>query len=223
MRNLLLIALLFAGGIFVSNAQTNTTPQTETTSNAIEMEWGVKGGLTISNLVDSDVYGGDSKVGWNAGIFYEIPITGSFSIQPEVIYSVEGSKNSYQTPYGGDANAFTTIENDITFHYINVPIYAKYYIIEGFSVYLGPQISFLVNNENDMTITYPLIPRPAVINMKEKLNSTNNINFAGSVGLGYKFDFNVIVNATYNYGFTNVISKDDGKNSVFNFTLGYEF
>ena len=210
MRNLTLAVLFFASSVFVAKAQG-------------DMSFGVKAGVNISGLVDSDIYGDETKAGWTAGLVIEVPITDKFSIQPEVLYSLQGAKSEYSLPYGINANASKTIETDITLQYVNVPVYAKYYIFDEFSVFLGPQFTFLVDNEIEITETIPLIPRPSVFKTKDKLNNSKNFGIDASVGLGYKFDFGVFVQGVYNYGFYKIVSYDDAKNSIVQFSLGYEF
>ena len=39
---------------------------------------------------------------------------------------------------------------------------------------------------------------------------------------GYEFN-NVVIDARYNFGVTNIADGGDAKNSVFQFTLGYKF
>ncbi|WP_196894885.1 porin family protein [Aureivirga marina] len=211
MRNLLLVILLFFAGFFAINAQKK------------EMSWGVKGGVTITDLVNSDIYGGETKVGWTAGLVYEIHLTDRFSIQPEVLYSRQGAKSNYTTPYGGDENVMNEIYTNITLHYINIPVYAKYYIVDGFNVFLGPQFAILADNEIETKETIPLIPNPQVIRERDKLNRSKSFGIDGSVGLGYHFDFDVFVQAVYSYGFYKIVAEDDMKNSVLQFSVGYKF
>lgn len=63
--------------------------------------FGVKGGMNISTI--SEVYDNGwmysdqkAKIGFNAGVFANIPISEKFSLQPEILYSRAGCKNRNQ-------------------------------------------------------------------------------------------------------------------------------
>ena len=50
----------------------------------------------------------------------------------------------------------------------------------------------------------------------------NSVDFSIPVGVSYEFN-NVVLDARYNWGLTNVAKNADNKNSVFQFTVGYKF
>lgn len=49
-----------------------------------------------------------------------------------------------------------------------------------------------------------------------------SFDFSIPVGLSYEYS-NVVFDARYNFGVTNIADGGDSKNSVFQFTLGYKF
>ncbi|WP_046757089.1 porin family protein [Kordia jejudonensis] len=108
------------------------------TINAQNVKYGVKAGLNFSNLeikLSDDFEEDDSedingKTGFYFGGFVDISISEKFSIQPELLFSIEGGE-------------------DTGINFVNVPIMAKYYITSGLSLQAGPQIGFLVSAEDD--------------------------------------------------------------------------
>src|ERR1700743_701874 len=81
-------ALLLAGTVFGQEQQTSTESNLKT-------KFGIKGSFSLTTLYSSDVSTNHMKPGFDAGIFVKMPVTRGFSIQPEVLYSLQGSKNSY--------------------------------------------------------------------------------------------------------------------------------
>ena len=55
-------------------------------------KFGIKGGLNLTNLSSDNFTDNHLKPGFNVGIFSKIPVTTGFSIQPELLYSLKGSK-----------------------------------------------------------------------------------------------------------------------------------
>jgi len=94
-----------------------------------EIKFGVKGGVNFTNF-DSDGADSDGKTGFYAGGLVDLPVSGNFHIQPEVLYSSEGA-------------------DDASLDYIRIPVMAKYYIMEGLSFQAGPEIAFKVGSEDE--------------------------------------------------------------------------
>ncbi|MFK7746865.1 MAG: porin family protein [Kordia sp.] len=108
------------------------------TANAQDIKYGAKAGLNFSNLefdISSDFEEDDAedvngKTGFYIGGFVDISVSEKFSIQPELLYSIEGAE-------------------DAGISFINIPVMAKYYVASGLSLQVGPQIGFLVDAEDD--------------------------------------------------------------------------
>ncbi len=97
---------------------------------------GVKGGVNLAKLGGSDAGSLETKAGLVAGGFVEFMIGNMFAIQPEVLYSQKGAKESV----GGD-------ELKLKIDYVEVPVLLKINIpIEGSNVhpnvYAGPAVAF---------------------------------------------------------------------------------
>ncbi len=105
------------------------------------MSFGVKGGLNVSSITNADQDGVNSKslIGFHVGFFGEFMISDKFAIQPELLYSAQGVKLDFDGDNG-----------DLKLDYINIPVMAKYYVADAFSLELGPQIGFLVSAKENL-------------------------------------------------------------------------
>ncbi len=125
MKKILLLAAL---GIFSFN-----TVQSQ------EIGFGIKGGLNLSNLSikQDDVSKPDSRTSFHIGGLVEIPISGKFSIQPELLFSMQGAQEEESETYMGQTYSSKTT---LKLNYINLPIMAKYYVVDGLALEVGPSI-----------------------------------------------------------------------------------
>jgi hypothetical protein len=173
-----------------------------------DMAFGVKGGLNISTITNADVDGVNTKslVGFHVGFFGEFMISNKFAIQPEVLYSAQGTELEFEG-----------ISGDLKLDYITIPVMAKYYVADAFSLELGPQIGFLVSAKAKSDGESE--------DVKDELKSTDvSLNF----GLGYDITQNFMIGARYSLGLTRlqdelIPGEDESKNSVFQISVGYKF
>jgi hypothetical protein len=173
-----------------------------------DMSFGVKGGLNISSITNAEEDGVNSKslVGFHIGFFGEFMISDQFAIQPELLYSTQGVKLEFD----GE-------EGDLKVDYINVPVMAKYYLADAFSLELGPQIGFLVSSKVESG------------GLSEDVkDETKPIDVSLGFGANYNFAEKFMLGARYNLGLTRLQEELfpgelESKNSVFQISLGYRF
>ena len=177
-------------------------------TNAQETRFGVKGGLNISTVVGGDVENTKSLVGFHVGGFAEIHVVERFFIQPELLFSTQGTK--VDGPFGTDG--------DIKLNYLNIPVLAKYYIVDKkFSVEAGPQLGVLLSakaEDNDIK------------------DFTRSVDFGFNIGVGYNFTDNLSLGLRYTIGLSplsdeDIDNEDDyydsAKNSNLALSLAYKF
>lgn len=180
--------------------------------NAQEISYGLKAGLNYSNWKFS--YDGtdfDSRLAFHVGAVVEFGLSEKFAIQPELLYSSVGAQQEYGSP--------TSRVSDDTLiyslNYISIPVIAKYFVAEGFSLEAGPQLGVLLSAKaklGDESEDY-----------KDEFNSTD---FGAAIGAGYKLENGIFFGARYVLGLSNILkdSGDEwGKNNVFQFSAGYKF
>lgn len=171
-------------------------------ANAQEIKVGAKAGVNFAKIT-GDVTNVESLTGFHIGAMAEIGITEAFAVQPELLYSTQGAKAKE-----GDG--------EYNFNYITVPVTAKYYVIEGLSLELGPQIGFLASAKVKSS--------EGSTDIKKNIKS---IDFGLNFGAGYRLDNGLSFSARYNVGMSNINdrsgNKDNIKNGVFQLSVGYFF
>lgn len=183
-----------------------------------EVKFGPKAGVNFANLSNLD--DSEMKIGFHVGAVAEIKFNDKFSIQPELLYSAQGAKSSYS--FLGQ-----NIENTLSLDYINIPIMAKYYIVDGFSVEAGPQVGFLTKAELEGTFGN----LTGTTDIKDNVKS---VDFGVNFGLAYDLPNGFFVNARYNLGLAKLGDSEnspnnvssllkDSKNSVIQVGVGYKF
>lgn len=215
MKKLLLIAMVAFG--FAANAQ--------------EVHFGAKGGLNLSSLdykiqnpQDGKSTGLDSRFNFHLGLMAEIVISDKFSVQPELLYSRQGGVKDFSGEALGSAFKF---DNTFALDYLSLPIMAKYYVAEGFSLEAGPQIGFLLSSklksEGEATIAGKTTSKDSSKDFKEFMSS---VDFGLGFGAGYKLENGLNFGVRYNLGLTDVFKENKGdaiKNGVFQLSVGYFF
>src|SRR5690606_26080746 len=135
-----------------------------------------------------------------------IPISTNFSFEPALEYSQKGALWTS----GG-----TDVKSKIS--YLDIPLMAKFNLSQGFGIFLGPQVSFFLDQETEIES-----------GSGSTTVSGDNDDFAkslagGKVGASYNFG-SVALNASYATDFQN-LNKDNGgsdlKNQTFNIGLAF--
>ena len=159
-----------------------------------QFAFGIKGGANISNVNGSDVSGTNSLVGFNAGVYLKLPVTKHLSIQPEVVYSGQGFKET--------TSGVTTTQHD---NYINIPVLLKYHVA-GVFIETGPQAGILASAKVSQQ----------GVSVDDKA-SFNSADFSWVFGAGVKIPMTPIsLDARYDLGLSNIINN--GSNNTDNST-----
>lgn len=169
---------------------------------------GVKGGLNFAKQDVEDI-SAKNRTGFHGGAFALIKLT-KIGIQPEIIYSQQGSKFTYD---GQDLES--------NFSYVNIPVMLKLYLIAGLNLQAGPQFGFLTSAKAD---DYDEATKQLVKdqNVKEFYKKSD---VSLGLGAGWDLPFGLTVDARYNLGLSKI--EDDAtqaatKNQVFQISLGYK-
>lgn len=172
--------------------------------------FGVKGGVNFSTVTGDDFDSPDARTSFHVGALAEFPILNHFSLQVEGIYSSQGFESEF-SGFGGGANDNIEYQLD----YINVPVLAKIYLLDGFSVEAGPQFGFKINEEIDTDPNN----NPGDFN----LDRAADYDFSLVGGVTFKSQSGLFIYGRYNYGLTDIIEDVDVKNAVLQLGLGFEF
>lgn len=151
------------------------------------------------------------------GVYAEIPVSETFSIQPELLYSRQGGTQDGSLVFQeGNFN----YESTFNLSYLTVPIMAKFYVAKGLSLEAGPQIGFLLKSEVDIEVNNALFASSTTEDVKD---FTKSNDFAFNIGAGYQLNSGLNFNLRYNIGLTDAYEDIDAKNSVFQVGVGYTF
>lgn len=187
-----LLVLIAAGSAMFASAQ---------------IQFGVKAAYNLANITFSPSQPGvSSKSDFSAGILASIPLLASCSLQPEIMYSGQGTSFS---------DSFAT--GKLNYGYLNVPVLFKYQHSSGLFVETGPQVGFLLSAKET-----------ADGQSADTKSNTQSTDFSWVFGLGFKLPLGLGIDARYNLGLTNVAKGDVGsigtaKNGVFQFGAFFMF
>lgn len=174
--------------------------------------YGVKAGLNLSKFSgnSNDPFSGyDGKVGFHLGGIIEFSLTEMFSLQPELLYSYQGT----------DINSG---ERVIRINHLQLPILGKYYIVDGLSAEAGPVLGYLISAKYNANFTSE--------GGRETRDITDNfksVDVAFAFGASYTLISDLFFGLRYNFGISDI--NDDGLKSsktssnVFQVSAGYFF
>lgn len=175
------------------------------TSAFAQLDWGVKGGLNVSGIRDTDY---DAKPSIYVGGFVEAPFNYFMNFKVELVYSRQGGYDKY--------NGVKTWRR---LNYLNIPVIAQINLIGNLSLETGPQFGFMLNGKDK--IKYDGHTSKHSIDSDDR----KTFDFSWAMGLNYKLTQRIDIAARYNLGLTKVMKHTGNKpkNSVFQIGAGYHF
>ncbi|WP_312393562.1 porin family protein [Chryseobacterium sp.] len=210
-------------GLAVTASSLAFAQQTPTTSTN-PVTFGIKGGMNVSSLSQgADLDDSKSKIGFNAGVFANIPVATNFSIQPEVLYNDLGSKVVYKNniPVVGEYKR----EYSRNLGYVAVPVMFQYNVIPNLYLEAGPEFGFLVSAKDKFKSSTNGDANGSTTSDLNK-DDFQTFNFGIGIGAGYYFTDNLGITARYTAGVTDIYKNNSGdavRNNVFQVGLAFKF
>ncbi len=198
--------IIAAGVIFFSTALANAQNEADNTADKA-ISFGVKGGVNFATVTGDDIDSPDSRTSFHVGALAEFPISDMFSIQAEALYSGKGFDFEFEGTDGDNA--------ELQLDYIDVPVLAKIYVTEGLSFEVGPQLSFLVNEEVDLN--------PNSDDGDFVLDEAESFDFGVAGGVSFITNMGLFATGRYTLGLSDVYQDADIHHSVFQLGVGYKF
>lgn len=175
------------------------------------IKFGAKAGASLTSITGKDVDGNAYKFGFHGGLMANFAFNDMVSIQPEVLYSMKGTKDKSNS------------DNRINTSYIDVPVMVKVATgATGLFFEAGPQVGFLAS------ANYKLGGLSADVK-----DAFNKVDFGYAAGLGFQAASGPLIGLRYNGGFTNVgknyssngisVTSGEAKNSAFQLYVGFLF
>jgi len=169
-----------------------------------QVSGGVRLGINVANQkaeFDGDTETGDAKVGALAGFYLTANVAEKLAIQPELLFSVMGSKDN-------------ELDVNLPFNYISLPVLLRINVSENVNLHAGPQLGFLLSakvTDGDNSVS-----------IKEGFKGTD---VGAAFGLGFDVGkFNA--GARYYLGLSNIAedaqSDESFKNNAFQIFIGYK-
>ena len=184
------------------------------TTHAQNVQFGVKAGLGFSELMTSGspktIVEGNTQTmryypitTFTGGAFASVLFGKKWSLQPEVVYSLQGATGRPEQDY------YVTATEDYRLSYLNVPVLVKYKLPLAFFVETGPQLGLLLSGKVNET----LVGSTSTVHydIKSQLKSTD---LSWAFGLGYCSPFNIGFDVRYNLGLENVNQATSGSSSA---------
>ena len=164
-----------------------------------------KVGLNFADLTNMNT---TPRVGVVLGAEAEYQLTDIVSVSAGALYSVQGArvKNITLPAIPNNVNFRKATAN---FNYLNFPFLANVYVMENLNVSLGlqPSICIASGYENGPW---------------EYKDAAKTLELSIPIGVSYTTG-NLVFDGRYNFGITRATTLLDSKNSVFQFTVGYNF
>ena len=171
---------------------------------AQNVDFGLKGGLNLatwSNNNSSVAY--QNRVGFNAGLLARVHAGPNIAIQPEVVYSSQGTKYTLGNQ-----------EHNLQMNYINIPVMVQAKVGGGLYAQAGPQLGLLVGVKDQVGGV-----ETGFFSSEDFKKSDVAIGF----GVGYAGISPIGFDARYNLGLTNINAgaSNNIKNNVLQLGLTY--
>lgn len=201
---------LIAGTFMLLAAGTMSAQEEASNTRDMSPSFGVKGGVNFATVTsgNDDFNSPDSRTSFHVGAVGEFPLADIFSLQVEALYSGQGFEIQ-------DETLLNDQKVEYQLDYINIPVLAKVYLFEGFSLEAGPQFSFVVNEEIDS--------RPLDDAGDTNIDEAESFDFGVAAGVTFQTNMGLFASGRYNLGLTDIYNDANIQNSVFQISLGYKF
>lgn len=219
--------LLMAAVVMMTALSINAQGRFEPGTFSLQPRVGLTGAL-ITNMPSIRMPGigrieHDATGGFFAGVDAAYQVNNWFEVAAGINWAQAGS-GWKDTDFNVDGVSMKVRDLKIKTSYINVPVTANIYIIEGFALKTGVQFGYLMsaNLKGDIITD----------GMTETLDESckddfNKFDLSIPVGLSYEFDNHIVLDARYNIGLTKVNKETDpdykdGRSNSFVLTVGYK-
>jgi len=197
MKKLLIISILALSAALSASAQNR---------------FGIMGGVNMSN---TSTEGFSWRTGGYLGGLYDIQLTPSWYVQPQLIFSYEENKSKGNSSLDGFYSQYA----------VTLPVLASYNIGLGGSTSLrinaGPYLQYAMFGRDYQQMIYD---NNKTATAKGWWHQDFSDHFTYGVKTGLSLDFNhVFVSADYKYSLRKSMLNADGHGSTFSIGLGYKF
>lgn len=172
---------------------------------------GIKAG---ANFADQDIEGinTESTTGYHFGAFFTFDISENFELQPEILFSKQGSELT-----------LSSLTREVDYSYLTIPVLVKLKIMRFINLHAGPQFNILFDAEFEEAGT---------LVREEITDQINTLDFALAFGGGVNLPKGFLLGLRYvvsvsdindNYIPASLTVAPEIKNHTLQLYLGYRF
>lgn len=186
-----------------------------------QVKFGVKAGINLSRLTEAEW---KIKPGFHLGTYAQINLMQKFSLQADLMYSMQGGITYYHVPlYYFSSDTYTKIYQKL--HYVLMPITFQCTPIKYLTIEAGPQFGFALKASHFNKEFFKGVEDTE--RSREYIHDREAYNLF-DIGLvaGLKFNItkNINLYARYAIGFTKVFKYNEyARNQNIMFGVGYTF
>ena len=214
MKKILLMALLLAVTVNAFSQRRRTYRR----SYARSSQWYImpKGGFNIATVTN---WGGDVRLGLALGGELGCRVSDVITLSGSLIYSQQGTNTWF---YSRD------YRTDIHLDYLNLPFMVHFNVAPGLELKVGLQPGILVNDAVTLRTdgySYDEDFHRSMKRLEWDDAHPESVDMSIPFAISYQFR-QLVFDARYNMGLNNVANRTwwrNGRNSVFQFTVGYKF
>ena len=181
---------------------------------------GFKGGLNMAKFTGKDANlgaGGDNKYALNYSIggYLTFKFNDQVSIQPELLYSVKGSKLEMSEYYSDDDFSIDVdVSMDVILNYLELPVLAVYHHKKNVNVFGGLYFAYFMKGEIKTTGTMSLteygVTETEVLDETEDISKSEiDSGFGIIFGGTYYFKENLGIEVRYSKDFRTIDKAPD--------------
>ena len=185
-----------------------------------QFTYGVRAGLNLATISNAKLLVGEDVVKMKpslyVGAFGEYKVGDFFGLSADLIYSRQGvSFDAFSFEEEGEE--WSIPKSNMRLNYLNLPIMARLYVLEGLSVDLGPQFGILLGAK---------VWSDGVDDTEDIKDEIQSLDVSFGAGLTYNIG-KFLIQGRYNLGLTDCMKDNNGdkkfKNNVIQFGVGYRF
>ncbi|MGG7469545.1 porin family protein [Chryseobacterium arthrosphaerae] len=202
-------------------------------ANAQEFRFGPKAGFAMSTIRmdnkqdDLDARKMSPKYTFYIGGMAEYKFNDQFALQGEVLYSPLGAREKIDGVNAG--GIFVGEQTKVTFGTLLVPVSAKYFITEGFSVAAGLNVGIILTAKQKTVLGsdfFDVEVEGEDTKDGDIKKDIKSLNLAPFLGVEYALENGLFFDARYSLGVSNLSNDNSGgtiKNSFAQVGVGFKF
>lgn len=153
-----------------------------------------------------------NRTGFYAGGAVDIPLGDNFSFEPGLVYTQRGYGLRGNLTINALKISALNARATAQMHYVDVPVLFKVKLAGGFTIFAGPQVSYLV--KNNLRADVNVLGFSLLNTNLDITNQFNRFDVGVTGGIGYESESGIGINAAFERGFNRL---DKNQNfSVFN-------